>query len=78
MSDKGIIEVRVIPADPREQGYDTRIEVDGEYGQGKDTKKLDGRERNEADVSALVGILVRAQYLLGLLGAFPKDTYIKT
>jgi hypothetical protein len=39
---------------------------------------LDGRERNEADVSALVGILVRAQYLLGLLGAFPKDTYIKT
>ena len=60
LSDERIVEVRVIPADPREHGYDIRIEVENVYGQGQGAKELGGGERNETDVSVLVGVLVRA------------------
>jgi len=52
--------VRVFPTDPWVHGCDTRVKVDREYGQGDDAKELGNGERNEADVSALVEILVRA------------------
>jgi hypothetical protein len=58
--DERIVEVSVIPAEPRGYGGDMGIEVDGVYGYGQGAKDLGARERNETEVSVLAGVPILA------------------
>ena len=72
LANAGIVEVGILPADPRIHGFDVSVKIQTVEGEGEGDKYLDTGHRYQAHVSTMVGTLVRALYFFESLRAFPK------